>query len=93
MLKNYFIYIFIILSFNGCSNKANSFGPYLSKTKNIQFLIKEGKANWEKRVSPNEAGQARVFLSKAYDLDPNNFEVAVLYSRSCYFVGYYVARD
>ena len=93
MLKNYFIYIFIILLFYGCSNKANSFGPYLSKTKNIQFLIKEGKANWEKSVSPNEASQSRVFLSKAYNLDPNNFEVAVLYARSCYFIGHYIETE
>ncbi len=92
MTKNYFIYIFTILLI-GCSNRPDSFTPYLTKSKNIDFLVQKGKTHWEKRVEPNEAIQSNLFLSKAYDLDPNNFEVAVLYSRSCYFVGYYIESN
>ena len=78
MTKNYFIYIFTILLI-GCSNRPDSFTPYLTKSKNFDFLVQKGKTHWEKRVEPNEAIQSNLFLSKAYDLDPNSFEVAVLY--------------
>ena len=55
--------------------------------------MEKGQAHWEKRVDPQEAEMARLFLSKAYNLDPNNGEVSALYSRACHFMGYYIEED
>ncbi|MEA1881946.1 MAG: TRAP transporter TatT component family protein [Candidatus Marinimicrobia bacterium] len=77
----------------GCSTKPDSFSQYFYTEKNIQFLVEQGQSYWEKRVNPEEAEMARLFLSKAYNLDPNNGEVSALYSRACHFMGYYIEDD
>ena len=72
MYKKLFIILNIILYLSGCSYNSKTYSPYLSKTKNIQFLVEQGKINWEKRVNTDEALRSKLFLSKAYALDPNN---------------------
>ena len=52
----------IILFFSSCGYNSSTYSPYLSKTKNIQFLVEHGKINWEKRVNIDEAF-GRVFDS------------------------------
>jgi len=93
MYKKYFVIINIIFFLSGCGSNTRTYSPYLSKTKNIQFLVQQGKKFWEKRVNPDEANRSKLFLSKAYSLDPNNDEVAVLYSRACQFIGHYIETD
>ena len=93
MYKKYFIIINIIFFLSGCGSNTRTYSPYLSKTKNIQFLVQQGKKFWEKRVNPDEANRSKLFLSKAYSLDPNNDEVAVLYYRACQFIGHYIETD
>ena len=93
MCKKLFIILNIILFLSGCGYNSKTYSPYLSKTKNIQFLVDQGKINWEKRVNIDEANKSKLFLSKAYTLDPNNDEVAILYSRSCHFIGHYLEKD
>ena len=83
----------IILFFSSCGYNSSTYSPYLSKTKNIQFLVEQGKINWEKRVNTDEAYKSKLFLSKAYNLDPDNIEVAILYSRACHFIGHYFEKD
>ena len=93
MCKKLFIIINIILFLSGCGYNSKTYSPYLSKTKNIQFLVDQGKINWEKRVNIDEANKSKLFLSKAFTLAPNNSEVAILYSRACHFIGHYIEKD
>ena len=93
MRNKLFIILNIILFLSGCGYNSKTYSPYLSKTKNIQFLVNQGKINWEKRVNIDEANKSKLFLSKAYTLDPNNDEVAILYSRACNFIGHYIEKD
>ena len=80
--------LFIIIT--GCISKRDSFNLYLSKQKNIQFLVDQGLSHWGKRVNAKDAEMAKLFLSKANDLNPDNGEVASLYAQSCHFLGYYI---
>ena len=77
--------LFIITT--GCITKTDSFNLYLSKQKNIQFLVDQGRSHWEKRVNTKDAEMAKLFLSKANVLNPDNGEVASLYARACHFLG------
>ncbi len=81
-----------ILLIIGCSHRA-SVAKKANLEMNLQFLIDQGKQHWEKRVDPEEARKARFFLSKAYLIDPDNLEIAALYSRACQFVAYYIETD
>ena len=56
-------------------------------------MVDKGQSHWEKRVNPKDARMARLFLSKAYDQDPNNGDVSQLYARACHYIGYYVETD
>jgi len=92
-IKHFILLVVIGLLGLGCSTKPAVFSQYFSTEKNIQFLIDKGQSHWEKRVNSKDAKMARLFLSKAYTLDPNNGKVAALYSRSCHFMGYYVEEN
>ena len=94
MKKQIFIIIvWIGLLGSGCSIQSDTFNPFISTEKNIQFLVDKGHSHWEKRVNPKDAKMARLFLSKAYDQDPNNGDVSQLYARACHYIGYYVETD
>ena len=94
MTKQLFIIIVgICLLGSGCTIKSDTFNPFISSEKNIQFLVDKGQSHWEKRVNPKDARMARLFLSKAYDQDPNNGDVSQLYARACHYIGYYVETD
>ena len=94
MKKQIFIIIVgICLLGSGCTIKSYTFNPFISTEKNIQFLVDKGHSHWEKRVNPKDAKMARLFLSKAYDQDPNNGDVSQLYARACHYIGYYVETD
>ena len=60
---------------------------------NYEYLIKEGKLYWEKRANPKSAKMAVLFFEKAFELNPQNFELTVSLSRACYFQGYYIEID
>ncbi|MGY8781501.1 MAG: TRAP transporter TatT component family protein [Fidelibacterota bacterium] len=92
-IKNIILLIGVILFETSCSTKPAIFSKYLSKEKNIQFLVAKGQSHWEKRINPNDAKMARLFLSKAYNIDPNNGDVSALYSRACHFTGHYIEND
>ena len=64
--------------------------PYQSNLKdilsqNVDFLIVKGKEYWEKRAEPEHAVRARNFLLKAHQFSPQDQEISLLYSRSCFF--------
>ena len=44
-------------------------------------------------VNIDEAYKSKLFLSKAYNLDPDNIDVAILYSKACHFIGHYFEKD
>ena len=92
-IKNIILLIGVSLFGISCSTKPAIFSKYLSKEKNIQFLVAKGQSHWEKRINPDDAKMARLFLSKAYNIDPNNGEVSALYSRACHFTGHYIEND
>ena len=76
-----------------CITKTDSFNRYVSKEKNIQFLVDQGRLYWDKRVNIKDANLAKLFLSKANDLNPDNAEIVELYAQACHFVGYYIESN
>lgn len=87
-----FIALFFLFILSGCTQFR---GPSVEDNleKNIQFLIDQGKHHWEKRVDPEEARLAHLFLSRVHHIDPLNSEVTALYSRACQYLGYYIEVD
>ncbi len=88
-----FILLGILLWITGCSTNTNTLSRYISKEKNIQFLVDQGRSHWEQRVDGENARTARLFLSKANALNPDDQAVTALYSQSCHFIGYYIEND
>lgn len=71
---------------------------YLNTTSNAnrldyEYLIKEGELYWEKRANPKSAKMATLYFEKAFELNPQNFELTVSLSRAYYFQGYYIEID
>ena len=94
MKKFNVIILFSLIFMNtSCVKKNDSFNRYISKEKNIQFLVDQGRIHWSKRVNFKEARLAKLFLSKANSLNPDNQEIVELYARACYFVGYYIESN
>ena len=58
-----------------------------------EYLIKEGELYWEKRANPKSAKMATLYFEKAFELNPQNFELTVSLSRAYYFQGYYIEID
>ena len=48
---------------------------------------------WEKRANPKSAKMATLYFEKAFELNPQNFELTVSLSRAYYFQGYYIEID
>ena len=69
-MKNFNVIIFFSLIFmnTSCITKTDSFNRYVSKEKNIQFLVDQGQLYWDKRVNIKDANLAKLFLSKANNL-------------------------
>lgn len=83
----------ITLFYKGCTTNTSTFSQYISKQRNIQLLVKQGRTHWEQRVDVKNARTARLFLSKANALNPDDQTVAALYARACHFIGYYIEDD
>ena len=83
----------ITLFYKGCTTSTSTFSQYISKQRNIQLLVKQGRTHWEQRVNVKNARNARLFLSKANELDPDDQVVAALYAQACHFIGYYIEDD
>ena len=83
----------ITLFYKGCTTNTSTFSQYISKQRNIQLLVKQGRTHWEQRVDVKNARTARLFLSKANALNPDDQTVAELYARACHFIGYYIEDD
>ena len=64
-----------------------------SNSLNYEYLINEGKSYWEKRANPKSAKMATLYFEKAFELNPQNFELTVSLSRAYYFQGYYIEID
>ena len=94
-MKKFNLIIFFSLIFmnTSCITKTDSFNRYVSKEKNIQFLVDQGRLYWDKRVNIKDANLAKLFLSKANDLNPDNAEIVELYAQACHFVGYYIESN
>ena len=58
-----------------------------------EYLIKEGELYWEKRANPKSAKMATLYFEKAFELNPQNFELTVSLSRAYYYQGYYIEID
>lgn len=83
----------VVLWITGCATKSSTINRYISKEKNIQFLVDQGRSHWEQRVDGDNARKSRLFLSKANALNPDDQAVAALYARACHFIGYYIEDD
>ena len=55
--------------------------------------MEQGRTHWEQRVNVKNARTARLFLSKANVLNPDDQAVTALYARACHFIGYYIEDD
>ena len=86
----FFISPFMILWFS-CTPSQPSQKDNVSQ--NVNFLIKKGKENWEKRAKPENSFLAQNFLSKAHQLRPEDKNVGILFSRACYFEGKYIENN
>ena len=89
-LKCIHLGIFWLFIYTGCG--------YLNTTSNAKrlnydYLIKEGESYWEKRANPKSARMATLYFEKAFELNPQNFELTVSLSRAYYFQGYYIEID
>lgn len=60
---------------------------------NAKFLGKQGKMHWEKRSNPIDGQKALHFLSLAHKVNSQDQEIAILYSRACYFNARYLVND
>ena len=90
---NVIILFSLIFMNTSCINKNTSFNRYISKEKNLQFLVDQGKLHWNKRVNLKDANLAKLFLSKANNINPDNKEIVELYARACHFVGHYIESN
>jgi hypothetical protein len=90
---NVIIFFSLIFMNTSCITKTDSFNRYVSKEKNIQFLVDQGRLYWDKRVNIKDANLAKLFLSKANNLNPDNAEIVELYGQTCHFVGYYIESN
>ena len=94
MKKFNVIILFSLIFLNtSCINKNASFNRYISKEKNLQFLVDQGRLHWDKRVNLKDANLAKLFLSKANNINPDNKEIVELYGRACHFIGYYIESN
>ncbi len=85
------ISIIIVILFSGCSSYIYEKQDILID--NAKFLSKQGQIHWEKRSNITDAQRALHFLSLAHKLDNCNIDLAVLYSRACYFNARYIITD
>ena len=76
----------IILFFSSCGYNSSTYSPYLSKTKNIQFLVEQGKINWEKRVNIDEAYKSG-FIGKNACGSGFDFDLFIHYGSGAYVCG------
>ena len=90
---NVIILFSLIFMNTSCINKNTSFNRYISKEKNLQFLVDQGRLHWDKRVNLKDANLAKLFLSKANNINPDNKEIVELYARACHFVGHYIESN
>jgi hypothetical protein len=78
---------FFILNCAGANYQSHA------KVQNVDFLIEQGKLNWEQRSDSLALKKAEHFISLAIQQRPSNFELAVLYSKILYTRGLFVEKD
>ena len=78
----------IVILFHGCHTGD---GSDLFNKQEI-YLKDRALHYWDKRVNKNDAEKALYFLSKYHSVNPDDFDIAILYSRACYFNGYYIEK-
>ena len=84
-----FILIFIFFS-SGCHTLLDTDRNLLIQQ--ADHLEKKGRYHWERRINPDHAKKAQIFLSIAYELKPEADNLAILYSQACYFNGLYIEQ-
>lgn len=60
---------------------------------NLDYLKKQAFKYWNKRSSEDDAVLATFFLEKAFLLEKDNLELALLLSRAYHFQAYYIETD
>lgn len=60
---------------------------------NIDFLITQGKLNWEKRSDTLALKNAEHFIALAFQQRPSQFDLAVLYGKILYTRGLFLEKD
>ncbi|MFH1852293.1 MAG: TRAP transporter TatT component family protein [Candidatus Neomarinimicrobiota bacterium] len=81
----------IILLLAGCQFPATQ--EKFAAIQNSKFLESQGWKYWEKRHQENQARMAYTFFKRAAEVDFDNQELMVQYSRACYFIGHYIEND
>ena len=90
--KLFFALIFSLMTlWYSCTPYQPSQKEFLSQ--NVDFLIVKGNDYWEKRADPEHAVWARNFLLKAHQFRPQDQEIGLLYSRSCFYEGKYIEQN
>ena len=84
-----FILIFIFFS-SGCHTLLDTDRNLLIQQ--AGHLEKKGRYHWERRINPDHAKKAQIFLSIANELKPEAGNLAILYSQACYFNGLYIEQ-
>ena len=84
-----FILIFIFF-YPGCHTLLDTDKNLLIQQ--ADHLEKKGRYHWERRINPDHAKKAQIFLSIAYELKPETDNLAILYSQACYFNGLYIEQ-
>lgn len=66
-----------------CSNNIKK--NYEYRNQNIKYLIKEGTKYWNQRSDQNSLVKSSHFLSSAHEIDSNNYDLSILYSKALNF--------
>jgi len=82
------------------SNSINNYGSDLKNCFHIYDASKEDGLDFRYGLEEfnfvsniKDANLAKLFLSKANELNPDNAEIVELYARACHFVGYYLESN
>ena len=64
-----------------------------TKTQNVDFLINQGKLNWEQRTDSLALKNAEHFISLAYERRPTQLDLAILYGQILYTRGLFIEKN
>ncbi|HIC37415.1 MAG TPA: hypothetical protein EYO80_07025, partial [Candidatus Marinimicrobia bacterium] len=65
----------------------------IAKTQNVDFLINQGRLNWEQRTDSLALKNAEHFISLAYERRPTQLDLAILYGQILYTRGLFIEKN